>query len=68
MLKFKLRKISIQEIFRIIAFALCLIILILAPIITTIDNKNASGEDDITVMTLWQIDSFEGGKGSRPHI
>ena len=65
MLKFKLRKISIQEIFRIIAFALCLIILILAPIITTIDNKNASGEDDITVMTLWQIDSFEGGKGSR---
>ena len=54
-------------ILRILAFALCLFIVIAAPIIiaSKYSNKSQSAEDAVSMLTIWQIDSFEGGKGSR---
>lgn len=52
---------------RVIFFTLCLSIISAAIILIVKDfsnNKDSKGSS-MTVMTLWQIDSFEGGKGSR---
>ena len=56
-----------QIILRIIIFALCISILIVTPILiasNTSENKNGD-ESAMSMLTVWQIDSFEGGKGSR---
>lgn len=52
---------------RIIAFALCISIIITAPVLISKNfNKNSDSRNStMTVLTIWQIDSFEGGKGSR---
>lgn len=46
-------------------FAACLAVVISVPIISYCRNDITIGEQDTVVITLWQIDSFEGGKGSR---
>ena len=50
---------------RIFFFIVCACVLISAPIFALNLNKSASAEGEKEVITLWQIDSFEGGKGSR---
>lgn len=52
-------------IYKIIAFAICACILIAAPIIMLYDNQKAVADNGFTVLNVWQIDNFEGGKGSR---
>lgn len=58
-----------QIIFRIISFALCITIIIMAPILMAKHTAKVSEKEESTmsVLTIWQIDSFEGGKGSRAH-
>lgn len=47
-------------------FALCVLILIAAPAMIAVKNAEAgSGKEQMDMLTVWQIDSFEGGKGSR---
>lgn len=59
-------KIKKRLIFRIIDFALCFAIIIIAPVlIASSGNKSDNEENTMTMITIWQIDSFEGGKGSR---
>lgn len=60
-------KITKRILLRIIIFALCISVIITAPILmaaNSTENKN-SNENSMTVLTIWQIDSFEGGRGSR---
>lgn len=62
-----MQKIKKQIILRIITFALCISIIISAPILMAQNSgiKSNSDESVMTIYTIWQIDSFEGGKGSR---
>lgn len=56
-----------QFLLRITAFLLCISIIIATPILIA-TNQSAhsdSKSDTMAVITIWQIDSFEGGKGSR---
>ena len=49
-----------------IFFILCAAIIITAPILATTKYSDRAEKNDLlTVLTVWQIDSFEGGKGSR---
>lgn len=52
---------------RIIFFILCISVIISAPIVMSVNanEKKNSSENAMTMLTVWQIDSFEGGKGSR---
>ena len=43
---------------------LCIVIIIVMPIMST-TKSSASSKNNMYVLNLWQIDSFEGGKGSR---
>lgn len=56
-----------QILLRFIAFALCISIIITALIFMAIntDKQSNNNEKTMAVLTIWQIDSFEGGKGSR---
>lgn len=56
-----------QIISRIIIFALCISVIITAPILMAVSGTgNKDGDkSSMAVLTIWQIDSFEGGKGSR---
>lgn len=60
-----MHKINVKRISKIVMFALCIIILISAPLLMFSHGKNADADKDICVLNLWQIDGFEGGKGSR---
>ena len=62
--KFKI-PINKTKIIRSILFALCLAIIIAVPIMATTNKQGKASTDEMTVLTLWQIDGFEGGKGSR---
>lgn len=58
----KIKKIIIRVVF----FALCAAIIITAPVLMSVNGRKASGAaEKMNVLTIWQIDSFEGGKGSR---
>lgn len=51
---------------RIILLAIMVAVLALAPILAMCSSRNDEDEEDsMRVLTLWQIDSFEGGRGSR---
>lgn len=51
---------------RAIWFAVCISVLISTPIIAAIKNIGSNAEEaEMNMITVWQIDSFEGGKGSR---
>lgn len=52
---------------RIIFFVLCISVIITAPILMAVNanENNKSNDNSMTMLTVWQIDSFEGGKGSR---
>lgn len=53
-------------ILRIISFALCLAILVATPpLIAANNSQDIDIESAMSVLSIWQIDSFEGGKGSR---
>lgn len=55
---------------RIICFLLCAVI-VAATIITGLvlyGNDRDGRKDELVVLTIWQIDSFEGGKGSRANF
>lgn len=52
-------------IYRICAFSICLCIIIAAPVMMFAGRKKAVADDGFTVLKIWQIDNFEGGKGSR---
>ncbi|MDE6356036.1 MAG: hypothetical protein K2L67_02220 [Clostridia bacterium] len=52
-------------IYRISAFIVCACIVIAAPFIMFSKDKKAAAEGELTVLNVWQIDNFEGGKGSR---
>lgn len=63
--KLKIR-INKKKFFRFLLFALCLAIIITVPIMAIMNKKKANAvSDEMTVLNVWQIDSFEGGKGSR---
>lgn len=48
-----------------ICFALCIIICLTVWIISSVSGKSKALEEERFVLKIWQIDSFEGGKGSR---
>lgn len=51
---------------KLIPFALCVAILISVPcMVSGIDGEAVAQEEQLTVLSLWQIDGFEGGRGSR---
>lgn len=53
-------------ILRILSFALCIAVLIAAPVMISKQfAPKESQNKDMVMLNLWQIDSFEGGKGSR---
>ena len=54
-----------SKIVRFLLFLLCLIVIITVPIMSTVKKNGKADTDEMTVLTLWQIDGFEGGKGSR---
>ena len=55
-----------QIIIRATLFILCAAILITVPALVAVTYSDKSdGNESLTVLTIWQIDSFEGGKGSR---
>lgn len=63
--KLKIR-IDKKKFFRFLLFALCFAIIITVPIMAIMNKKKANAvSDEMTVLNVWQIDSFEGGKGSR---
>ncbi len=63
--KIKMR-INRKKLFRFLLFAICLAVIIAVPIMASVNKKKANTvSDGITVLNVWQIDSFEGGKGSR---
>lgn len=62
--KFKI-PINKTKIIRFLLFALCLAVIIATPIIATTKKISNAASGEMTVLTLWQIDGFEGGKGSR---
>ena len=52
-------------VFRIIVSLLSVAILIAAPVMALKNKNGVSAENEMMVMSVWQIDCFEGGKGSR---
>lgn len=63
-----MRKLKKEHISRVLAFILCVGITVAASIMmaATGSGKNVVADDGkMTVLNIWQIDSFEGGKGSR---
>lgn len=50
---------------RLSAIIACVVILIAMPLMAKNLNSDVSADDDFAVLYLWQIDGFEGGKGSR---
>lgn len=54
-----------KKIFKFLLFALCIGILIAVPAMAAVDRKAEADSKDMVVLSLWQIDGFEGGKGSR---
>lgn len=50
---------------RVLPFVLCAAVLIIAPFVMNKSKNEVSAEEEACILTLWQIDSFEGGKGSR---
>ncbi len=62
--KFKI-PINKSKIIRALLFALCIAVIITVPILATLNKSDNADADEMTVLTLWQIDGFEGGKGSR---
>lgn len=56
-----------QIIVRVICFVLCISIAITAPILIKFNSAKKSDNDNtsMSMLIIWQIDSFEGGKGSR---
>ena len=62
--KFKI-PINKTKFIRFLLFAICLAVIITVPIMATVKKPGKADADEMTVLTLWQIDGFEGGKGSR---
>lgn len=50
---------------RVAALIIILAIIIVTPCIAAFGGKNESADRQMVVLKIWQIDAFEGGKGSR---
>lgn len=50
---------------KIVYFALCISIIVLTPVLAILQSDNAKADKTPAMLNLWQIDSFEGGRGSR---
>ena len=48
-----------------ICLSLCVAVCIAMPCLAFRKTKGSTSTDEKTVLKVWQIDSFEGGKGSR---
>lgn len=59
-----MRKISVSQIKRIMLFIISLSIIIYVPF-SLFNESGGKAANDKQLLTVWQIDSFEGGKGSR---
>lgn len=63
--KLKIR-VNKKKFLRFLIFALCFSVLIAVPIMAAFSKTGeADSGDNMSVLSLWQIDGFEGGKGSR---
>lgn len=62
--KFKI-PINKAKIARFLLFLICFAIIIAVPIMATVKKTGKADSGEMTVLTLWQVDGFEGGKGSR---
>lgn len=60
-----MRKISLRLVKKLIVFFLCASILIFFPVFALQKNEESADASQKEFLTVWQIDSFEGGKGSR---
>ncbi|MDE7163695.1 MAG: hypothetical protein K2O44_06460 [Clostridia bacterium] len=56
-----------KKLYFIILLAITVALMIAVPVMATLRNRKALAEDDEQMqrITVWQIDGFEGGKGSR---
>ncbi len=50
---------------RLICFFLCIIVAIAVPYMASVNNGTYAEAEGMQYLTLWQVDSFEGGRGSR---
>lgn len=57
----KIKKLFKNSVF----FALCAAVVIAATIVMVKEKSATANDKEPMVLTLWQIDSFEGGRGSR---
>ena len=62
--KFKI-PINKSKIAKFLLFLLCFAVIITVPIMASMKKTGKADTNEMTVLTLWQIDGFEGGKGSR---
>lgn len=62
-----MRRRKLKHLFRVLLCAVCLFIIVFVPVYGAATSKSATADDDgdLTVLNVWQIDNFEGGKGSR---
>ncbi len=61
----KIKLIKKSKLIRVFLFIISLAIVISVPIMAAVSKSKAESKEDVTVLSLWQIDGFEGGKGSR---
>lgn len=56
-----------KKLFTILLIALIVMLVICVPVMAILQNRSAVAEEDDTMryISIWQIDGFEGGKGSR---
>lgn len=55
-----------KNLLQILLFCLCASVVIAVPVMASLQNKgSADTHTEMSVLNVWQIDSFEGGKGSR---
>lgn len=58
-------RVNKKKFLRFLIFAICLAVLIAVPIMAAFNKTGEADSGNMTVLSLWQIDGFEGGKGSR---
>lgn len=58
-----MKVIKMKNFVSIIAGVLCLIIVIISPFLIT--SNQVKSQDKTVILTVWHVDGFEGGKGSR---
>lgn len=65
LIKYTMSEYKKRLIYRIFTFSVCICIMIAAPLIMFTKDNKVTADDEPTVLSVWQIDNFEGGRGSR---